>query len=399
MEDEPGMETGREHLTGIEGYTVMRGGRKLRCGFTTGTCAAAAAQGAVRILLGETGLGQVHIITPKGIELDLLLENVSLIREGAYLKASCGVRKDAGDDPDVTDGILVMVSAECSQQPGIRIDGGKGVGTAVLPGLAVPEGEAAINPVPREMIRREARKAAGMHGYSGGLIITVSVPEGERLAEKTFNPRIGIRGGISILGTTGIVEPMSERAVIESIRVEMRQRLALGEKVLLITPGNYGKDFAENCLDLPAGKSMKCGNYIGETIDMAVELGAGGILFVSHIGKFVKVAGGIMDTHSRSADARMEILCAAAIRAGAGTDLAGNILACGTTEEALRIIEEGGFLEKTVQKLTDRIQYYLDCRSRGSLICGAVIFSQKMGYLGRTTDADKLIGTIRGSGR
>lgn len=149
--------------------------------------------------------------------------------------------------------------------------------------------------------------------------MTISVPEGEKIARKTFNPRLGIVSGISILGTSGIVEPMSEKALIDSIRVEMSQHAAMGEQYMLVTPGNYGADYLREHMALPFEKNIKCSNYVGETIDMAVDMGVKGILFISHIGKFVKVAAGIMNTHSHSADARMEVLCANAIRAGRGS--------------------------------------------------------------------------------
>ncbi|MCD7868589.1 MAG: cobalt-precorrin-5B (C(1))-methyltransferase CbiD, partial [Clostridiales bacterium] len=164
------------------------------------------------------------------------------------------------------------------------------------PGLSRKVGEAAINPVPMDMIRREAEAAASEYDYRGGLRVTISVPGGEEIAEKTFNPRLGIVGGISILGTSGIVEPMSEKALIRSIEVEMRQRVSLGEEYLLVTPGNYGADYLREHMDLPFEKNIKCSNYVGETIDMAVNLGAKGILFVAHIGKFVMVGAGIMNT-------------------------------------------------------------------------------------------------------
>ena len=206
--------------------------------------------------------------------------------------------------------------------PEIVIDGGEGVGRVTRPGLSQKVGEAAINPVPRAMILREAEEAAVSHDYEGGLKVVISVPEGVEIGKKTFNTRLGITGGISILGTSGIVEPMSEKALVESIHVEMKQHFTQGEKYLLVTPGNYGADYLREHMTLPFERNIKCSNYVGETIDMAVDMGVKGILFVAHIGKFVKVAAGIMNTHSHSADARMEVLASNALRVGADGDTA-----------------------------------------------------------------------------
>ena len=381
------------YKTGLEDCYVIKNNKKMRLGYTTGSCAAAAASGAVQILLGGKTITEVSLMTPKGILLHLKLEDIT-VRDNMV---SCGVRKDAGDDPDTTDGILVVASVEKmsgSQPVRIQIDGGQGVGRVTKPGLACKPGEAAINPVPRSMIMRAVEEAADQYGYEGSLKVTISVPKGQETAHRTFNPRLGIEGGISILGTSGIVEPMSEKALIRSIEVEMSQHVAQGEQYLLITPGNYGADYLREHMDLPFEKNIKCSNYVGETIDMAVNMGVKGILFVSHIGKFVKVAGGIMNTHSHSADSRMEILCANGIRAGADLACARDILECSTTDEALHVLEKDHILQKTMKEITDRIQFYLDHRSYDQILLGAVIFSNEFGYLGQTPDAEELISRI-----
>lgn len=380
-----------EHKTGLEGYYVTRGQKKMRFGYTTGSCAAAACKGAVYMLLGGKKLDFVTLMTPKGIELSL--ELLDITREEN--KVTCAVRKDAGDDPDTTDKILVYATVERRSEPGIFLDGGIGVGRVTKPGLSQKIGEAAINPVPKTMILREAREAADACDYEGGLSIVISVPQGVEIAKKTFNPRLGIVGGISILGTTGIVEPMSEKALVESIHVEMKQHVAQGEEYLLVTPGNYGADYLREHMDLPFEKNIKCSNYVGETIDMAIDMGVKGILFVSHIGKFVKVAAGIMNTHSHSADGRAEILAANAIRAGAGLECAKAILESSTTDEALDIIHENGILEGTMKEITNRIQFYLNHRSYEQIKLGAVVFNNIYGYLGQTEDAPELIEKIR----
>lgn len=379
-----------EHKTGLEDYYVIRNQKKMRFGYTTGSCAAAACKGAVTMLLGGKPVTEVELMTPKGILLHLELEDV--VREEG--EVSCAVRKDAGDDPDTTNGILVYARAQTCASSGIVIDGGIGVGRVTRPGLSQNVGEAAINPVPKAMILRAAEEAADRFGYEGGLQITISVPEGVEIAKKTFNPRLGIVGGISILGTSGIVEPMSEKALVESIRVEMKQHVAQGEEYLLVTPGNYGADYPREHMTLPFEKNIKCSNYVGETIDMAVDMGVKGILFVSHIGKFVKVAAGIMNTHSHSADGRMEVLASNAIRAGADLTCARKILDAGTTDEALDVLQDNNILMPTMEEITKRIQFYLNHRSYEQILLGAVVFNNTYGYLGQTEDAAELIRLI-----
>lgn len=380
---------------GLENYYVIRNQKKLRFGYTTGSCAAGAARGAARLLLGEDEISEVELMTPKGILLHLEI----LDRKRSENAASCAVRKDAGDDPDTTNGILVYAKVEkflirSDMEDRIVIDGGIGVGRVTKPGLSQKVGEAAINPVPRAMILQAVEEIADQYHYEGGLKVTISVPEGEKIARKTFNPRLGIVGGISILGTSGIVEPMSEKALIDSIRVEMTQHAAMGEQYMLVTPGNYGADYLREHMELPFEKNIKCSNYVGETIDMAVDMGVKGILFISHIGKFVKVAAGIMNTHSHSADARMEVLCSNAIRAGGDLACARSILQCNTTDEALRVLDENHILKETMKEITDRIQFYLDHRSYQQILLGAVIFSNEYGYLGQTANAAELIDKI-----
>lgn len=375
---------------GLEDYYVIRGNKKMRFGYTTGSCAAAACKGATEILLGGKLQETVTLMTPKGILLTLELKDIQIETD----KVTCAIRKDAGDDPDTTNGILVYATVEKTKEQGITLDGGIGVGRVTKAGLSQKIGEAAINPVPKSMILRAATEIAEKYDYEGGLKIIISVPEGVEIGKKTFNPRLGIVGGISILGTSGIVEPMSEKALIDSIRVEMTQHAAMGEQYMLVTPGNYGADYLREHMELPFEKNIKCSNYVGETIDMAVDMGVKGILFISHIGKFVKVAAGIMNTHSHSADARMEVLCSNAIRAGGDLACARSILQCNTTDEALRVLDENHILKETMKEITDRIQFYLDHRSYQQILLGAVIFSNEYGYLGQTANAAELIDKI-----
>lgn len=379
-----------ETKNGLEDYYVIKNNKKMRFGYTTGTCAAAACKGAAEMLLGDTHISEVSFMTPKGIPLRLELLDIHRDENAV----SCAVRKDGGDDPDTTDGLLVYASVEkTNEKTGdkFHIDGGVGVGRVTKPGLHQEIGEAAINPVPRAMILRSAEETAEKYDYDGNLKITVYVPGGEEVGKHTFNPRLGIEGGISILGTTGIVEPMSEKALVESIRVEMKQHKAQGEDYLLVTPGNYGLTYLREHMDLPFEKNIKCSNYVGETVDMAVDMGVKGILFVAHIGKFVKVAAGIMNTHSHSADARLEVLAACAVRAGGNLDCVKAILDSNTTDDALQVLKDYGIMESAMRIMMEKIQFYLNHRSYSQILLGAVVFSNVHGYLGQTENADKLI--------
>lgn len=372
---------------GLEGYFITEGNKKLHLGYTTGSCAAAAAKAAAWMLCLGQEIHEVNLATPKGIILHLPIVEINRTKEFV----SCAVRKDAGDDPDVTDGILVYAKVIKREEPGIVIRGGAGVGVVTRKGLEQPVGEAAINRVPRKMIKESIEEVLNEQEWENGIEVEISVPEGIRVAEKTFNKRLGIEGGISILGTSGIVVPMSEKALIDSIRVEMKMLAAEQVEYLLITPGNYGENFIKSQMKLDLSKSMKCSNYVGETIEIAQELGIKGILFVSHIGKFIKVSGGIMNTHSKHSDSRAELMTAAAIRAGASIEVAKRLLETITTEEAITILKEEDLLSQTMEHITEKIHYYLNKKSGDDMKIGAIIFSNEYGYLGETKYAKELL--------
>ena len=379
-----------KHLTGIESHYIIKNNKKMQFGYTTGTCAAAASKAAAQMLLTGEKTGFVILTTPKGITLNL--EVVDPVMSPDFV--SCAIVKDAGDDPDVTHGIKVYAKVEKTES-GFTIAGGEGVGSVTRPGLEQPVGEAAINSVPRQMISEALQETAEACAFQGGLRATISVPEGAERARKTFNPLLGIEGGISILGTSGIVEPMSETALLNSLRIEMKQQLAMGRTYLVVTLGNYGKHYLDEQEFMPIHDSVKCSNYIGEVIDMAVNLGAKGLLFIAHIGKFVKVAGGIMNTHSQCADARSEIMASAALRAGIERDGAMQILNTVTTAEAIEIIEEAGLLKETMQVLTDKISFYLQHRCYGAIETEAMIFSNEKGYLGETAGFRAMLHKVK----
>lgn len=380
----------KKFKTGIEDYYIIKNNKKMQFGYTTGTCAAAASKAAAATLLGKEKADYVKIHTPKGI--DLVLEVLDLAKEEDYVK--CGIMKDAGDDPDVTHGLKIYSKVEKIPE-GFEIDGGEGVGRVTKAGLEQPVGNAAINSVPRKMITEALMEEAEKAGYRGGLKATISVPGGEETAKQTFNPRLGIQGGISILGTSGIVEPMSESALIRSLEIEMAQQVGLGRKNIVVTLGNYGKDYLDGLENFPLKETVKCSNYVGEVIDCAVNLEAESIVFIAHIGKFVKVAGGIMNTHSKNADSRAEILASAALRAGVDAETALKILDTLTTDEALDIIDECGLLEKAMGVICDRIAFYMNHRCYGKIKTEAMVFSNSRGYLGETKGFKEVVERIR----
>lgn len=350
---------------------------KLRRGYTTGSCAAAAAAAAAKMLCGSPDVEQVRLLTPKGVELYLDIEDLSR-GEG---RVRCGVKKDAGDDPDITDGIFVYAVAEWTEMPGVHIAGGTGVGRVTRPGLDQPVGEAAINRVPRQMIAREVGRVLESRGISRGIRITVEIPEGQALAEKTFNPRLGIVGGLSVLGTSGIVEPMSEDALKATIHAALSVRRAEGYSDVVLIPGNYGLDFLHREGRFDADAAVKCSNFIGDALDMALALGFEEILLVGSIGKLVKLSGGIFQTHSRQADARMELLAAAGLRAGAPRELLLHVLDAATTEDALRILDEGGWMRAVTDVVKERIAFYLKARAARRGNVRAIVFSTVYGEL------------------
>jgi len=394
---------------GLEHYSKQVDNRKLRLGYTTGSCAAAAAKASAYMLLSGKVVDYINLMTPKGIPLHLEVLNV----EWGRGFVSCAIRKDAGDDPDVTDGVLIYAKVSYHRESNfsekynknqnkIYIGAGVGVGIVTKPGLEQPQGAPAINRVPRQMITEELIRLCKYYQVSQGLDVEISVPQGVDLAEKTFNPRLGIMGGISILGTTGIVEPMSESALISSIHLELKQQAELGKKSLIVTPGNYGQEFLQKHFPLKIEDAVKCSNFVGETIDYAAELGIEDILFVAHIGKFIKVAGGIFQTHSRIADARVEILTANAVLAGASQSLLKELMQVVTTEEGIRILEEAGYLEQTMEHIMERILFHLKRRSLDRINLGAIVFSSELGKrrqgsgeLGRTANSEEIIGKIR----
>lgn len=371
--------------------------KKLRKGFTTGSCGAAAAKAALYMLLTGSVKDEIEIITPGGAVFRTEVKDI--FREGNRVR--CAVIKDGGDDPDVTTGLHVTAEVRAEDRTDgaleIQIEGGPGVGRVTLPGLDQPVGNAAINRVPRQMIEKELSELAELLDFRGRIRVILSVPGGEAAAERTFNPRLGIEGGISILGTTGIVEPMSTRAILDTIRVELNQRKALGDRIAAVSPGNYGLNFMKETYGYDLNRSVKCSNYVGDTVDMVREMDFRGMLLTGHIGKLIKVSGGIMNTHSKEGDARMELLAAGVIRAGGSMDTLRSILNCRVTEEALGIIqaESPALLRRSMESVMERILYYLRKRVGEELPVECILYSNEFGLLAASPGAMDMLEKLR----
>lgn len=394
----------------MENTYIYKQQKKLRCGYTTGTCAAAASMAAAAMLLGEEAVEQVSVETPGGVRFLLSVEEIR--RASGWV--SCAVRKDGGDDPDVTHGMQIcarvgVAPPEPETHGGwyeyenggltLKIKGGVGIGLVTKAGLSCEVGKYAINPVPRDMIFKHVERVCAGRDFAGTLWIVIFAPEGEARALDTFNSRLGIRGGISILGTTGIVEPMSEAALMATIRLDIRQQAAGGPGTLVLTPGNYGETFVRERLGLDMDRAVKCSNYIGASIDMAVEEGIREVLLVGHAGKLVKVAAGIMNTHSSVADGRMEILAAHGAACGAGPELVEQILESITVDQALEYMEQvPGLGQAVMDRVIRRMDGCLRRRAGKAMKIEAVVFTNARGLLGRTKGADGLIEKIKAGG-
>lgn len=276
---------------------LLPGFYELRSGFTTGSCACAAAKAALMTLLTGKLQPEVQITLPCGEEVTLPLSGTEISGQAVL----CSVVKDAGDDPDVTHGQEIRARVELCDRAGVFFQAGKGVGTVTLPGLGIAVGEPAINPVPRQMMTAETEKLLQQYQVNRGVVIEISVPGGEELAQKTFNPKLGIAGGISIIGTSGVVRPFSSEAFVQTIRKEIQVAKALGCRHIVINSGAKSeKILKQRFPDLPPQAFVHYGNYIGETLKLAEEEEIEQLTMGIMIGKAVKLAEGHADTHSRS---------------------------------------------------------------------------------------------------
>lgn len=373
---------------------VVKRGKALRYGYTTGTCATAAAAAAAEMLLTGRRVDRVRVTLPGGevVELDTVRPEVT------QDFARCGIIKDAGDDPDVTHGMEILAEVRFQAQAtlGTCVVGGPGVGVVTARGLPCAVGEPAINPVPMKMIRHHVEAASARYDseLQRGLRVEISALNGEVIAKKTFNTRLGIHGGISILGTTGIVEPMSEQALIETIKVLIDKAAGQHPEIALISPGNYGRNYCREVLGLDLETGVKCSNYIGETLDYLVYKGFKEVLLVGHVGKLVKLAAGIMQTHSSTADGRMEILGVHSAMAGAPPEMIRRIMVSGTTDEAIEILEEAGVTKAVFDSIMARIRFQLDYRTRGAMRVEVILFSAQNAAIAKTDGAQTLAARL-----
>ena len=397
---------------------VFKNQKKLRCGLTTGTCAAACAQAAMLRLLTGKVLPEVTVRLPESRKSP---ENTR-VTLAVYPTADGGfaTRKDAGDDPDVTNGTeiraYIQVCDVASVPAGVfasadgrlYLTGGEGVGRVTKPGLEQAVGQSAINRVPRQMIFEAVQQVLedfGEEACTTCYLITISVPAGAELAQRTFNPMLGIEGGISILGTTGIVEPMSEAAIVATIESSIRQVLAMEDgdigrrkRRILAVPGNYGQRYVEQQLGLRGVPVVEVSNYIGEAIDLAVSYGATDFLLVGNVGKLVKLAAGIMNTHSRVADGRWEIFAAHLALCGGTRAQVVAMREATTTEEMLTRLEEMGLRVPVMASIMGEIEAHMAHRIRGQMDFGVIVYSERFGRVGETAGAERLLEKFRGIG-
>lgn len=359
---------------------------KLRSGITTGACAAAAAKAALLAWLGQTP-DVVEIGTPLGKILSVPVASSGKTGDGGK---ACVV-KDAGDDPDITDGVSVFVEVSIrSGHTGVELAAGEGIGRITLPGLQVPVGDPAINPAPRRMIEAELLP---LLPSGTGAVVTVSIPGGEELARRTLNPALGIIGGLSVIGTTGIVEPMSEEAFKNSLKPQISVAKALGFDSIVMAPGKIGQDIAVTRFGLPAAAVLQTSNFIGFMLESAVEFGIRDVLLFGHLGKLVKVAGGVFHTHNRTADARMETLAAYMAAEGAPQKAVRAVLECVTTEAAIPILQEYG-LNSVYSQLAHRASVRAMRYVFGELRVGTAIVTMKGDLLGLDDSARRIGGDL-----
>ncbi len=368
-------------------HYIRYGAGELRCGYTTGTCAALAAKAAAEWMLSGVCPPEASLVTPAGIEVTVPVEDPQ--RSGDSF--CCAVRKDGGDDPDVTDGMLIYASVCAASEADVLIEGSTGIGRVTKPGLDRPVGEAAINTVPRRMIRENVLEICQKHGYPGGIRVIISAPDGERIAKQSFNEKLGIEGGISILGTSGIVRPMSEKALVDVMEAEAREAALSAERLILV-PGNYGMHYlGELGLDKTKIPQIMYSGYFGEALDIAGACHFEEVLIVSHAGKLVKTAGGIMNTHQKNADCRMELFCAHAAVCGADTKTCRELMQAATTDACIGILDAASLREPVIGSLMQSIDRYMRERIRGAYRFGAVMFSNVYGILGMTSGTEDLL--------
>ena len=382
----------------MEEYVYIDG-KKYKRGYTTGSCATAASKAATYMLLTKKEIKTINIDTPKGIPLTLDVQNISLNND--YVE--CSIKKDGGDDIDATHTMDIYAKAEIIDRENgedIIVCGGYGIGVVTKKGLSVEVGKSAINPTPMKMVNYEIRKVIGEDisatlGEGKSLKITISAPKGEEIAKKTFNPRLGIIGGISIIGTTGIVEPMSDEGWKKSLSIELKMKKEQGLDKIILVPGNHGEQFIREKLNLDMKYVVRTSNFIGYMLKEAQRMGYKKILMAGHIGKFIKLSAGIFNTHSKVADARSEILISNLALMKAPYDLLEKINECLTAEEAVEVINENNYTEfydKVSNKCRYKVKQYL---GDDDTEVEVIMFSMDKTLLGKSDNTDSLVEVFR----
>ncbi len=372
----------------MEEYVYIDG-KKYRRGYTTGSCATAAAKAATYMLLTNQLIEDIDIDTPKGIPLNIKIHNVKITDE--YVE--CSVQKDGGDDIDATHKMHIYARAEINDKSSkeIEVCGGFGIGTVTKKGLSVEVGKPAINPTPMQMILKEVAKVKN----DKNIKITIHAPMGEEVAKKTFNPRLGIVGGISIIGTTGIVEPMSDEGWKKSLSLELKMKKELGIDKVILVPGNHGEKFIKDVLGLDMKYVVRTSNFLGYMLQEAKRYGYKKIFLAGHIGKYIKLSAGIFNTHSKVCDARSEILVSNLALMKAPYEMLEKIDGCLTAEEAIEIINENGYEEVydiISNKCKFRVEQYLQDEE---IEVEVMIFSMEKVLLGKSKNADELVEVFK----
>ncbi len=352
---------------------IVKNGKKLKTGYTTGSCATAAATVAFEALLSQKTISKAKIKLPSGEEVTFAVDMLTFDDDSA----NCTIVKDAGDDPDVTHGAKICALVSLSEDEGYKIDGGVGVGRVTSEGLKQNIGEAAINPVPLSMIKKNMVLIAKKFDYKGGARVIISVPDGEEIAKNTFNARLGIIGGISILGTTGIVEPMSEKAIVDTVKLTIDKIAKTQNECILLVFGNYGEEHCKNNLDLSLDNCVQISNFVGESLDYIKFKGFKKVLLVGHTGKIIKLAGSIMDTHSKAADCRMEIIAAHAALQGASRETIQGIMSALTTDKAFEIIQSEIYFRDVLSSISKKISFHVNYRVKNDVEFAFYAFSSE----------------------
>ncbi len=323
---------------------------KLRTGFTTGSCATAASKAGVLAIKNQKIIENVDIILPKRSRLEIKINSCEFKNNSA----KCSVIKDGGDDPDVTHGAAIFVNIELTDVVGeIEIDGGEGVGRVTKPGLGLEIGSAAINPTPKKMILENVKEVGEELLEKNGIRVVVSVPKGKELGPKTDNPRIGIMGGISILGTSGIVIPYSTASFAAAIRQQISVVNTMNDDNVVLTTGGRSEDFARKIIDLPDHSFIQMGDFSGYTIKQCAKQELKKAYVAGFIGKLAKMAAGVKQTHVKGGKVDMKFLSELAKRCNAGEDTISKILGANTARNVQEIIIEDkidGFFDEVTKE-------------------------------------------------